>query len=103
MRQAKSPTGYIFAGIGVILSGIVFLVFYEAFGLTTGLVPPITWEVSRAYGQHFYAVGIAVLIITNSLSLLTGHFFWAQSIPPWFRIFRRPARAIGLRVGPGPR
>ena len=99
----KSPTGYIFAGLSVIVLGIAFLLAYEAFGLATGLVPPITWEVSRAYGQHLYAIGIAVLVVTNGTSLLVGHFFWAQEIPPWFRIYRKPARRIGLRVGPGPR
>jgi hypothetical protein len=99
----KSPTGYIFAGLSLLVLGAAALLAYEAFGLVTGLVPPITWEVSRAYSQHLYAVFAVLLIVTNSCSLLVGHLFWAQQIPPWFRIYRRPARAIGLRVGPGPR
>jgi hypothetical protein len=99
----KSPTGYVFAGLSAIVLGIAFLLAYEAVALVTGAFPPITWEVARAQGQHFYLISGIGMLVMYGLGALTGHFFWSQEIPPWFRLYRRPARALGLRVGPGPR
>jgi hypothetical protein len=86
MTYRKSPAGYIFAGIAVVLLGVIVLLVYEALSLLTGAFPPITWEVSRAYGTHTYLLlGIGWPIV-YCLGLLTGHFFWGQDIPPWFRL-----------------
>lgn len=88
MTQRKNPLGYLFAALGVAGIGLVAMAFYEAVALATGAFPPITWEVARAEGQHFYAVAGIACLVSYALGALTGHFFWAQQIPPWFRMRR---------------
>jgi hypothetical protein len=103
VTQRKSPVGYIFAGIAVVLLGFIILLVYEAISLTTAIMPPITWEEARFQGQHIYLMTGVAFALGLGIGSLAAHFWWAQSIPPWFKVFRKPARSIGLRVGPGPR
>lgn len=86
--QKRNPLGYLFLGGAIVLAGFVVWAVYEWLALSFGLFPPITWEVARAEGQHFYAVAGIGMLVTFMLGALTGHFFWAQQIPPWFRARR---------------
>lgn len=88
MIQQKNPLGYLFFALSLVGLGLVALGVYEGIALAFGLFPPITWEVARAEGQHFYAVAGIACLVSYGLGALTGHFFWAQQIPPWFRMRR---------------
>jgi len=84
----KSPTGYIFAGLAVVLLGVVTLLVYEAISLVTGAFAPITWEEARAQGQHAYLMAGVAFVLGLGIGGLAAHFWWAQDIPPWFRARR---------------
>lgn len=88
-RQQKNPLGYLFFALALLCAGLGALGAYEGVALAFGLFPPITWEVARAEGQHFYPIAGVACLICFGFGALVGHFFWAQSIPPWFRMRRR--------------
>lgn len=89
MIQRKNPAGYIFAGLAVVLLGVVVLLVYEAIALATGAFAPITWEEARFQGQHLYLMTGVAFFLGLGIGALAAHFWWAQSVPPWFRIRRR--------------
>jgi hypothetical protein len=85
----KSPVGYIFAGLAVVLLGVIVLLAYEAIALVTGSFAPITWEEARFQGQHLYLMTGIAFLMGLVIGALAAHFWWAQQVPPWFRLRRR--------------